>query len=43
MRRFKRCMNIIMSLYVVSFIVHVLITAYAVLCMAWLFFYTVSL
>lgn len=34
MRRFKRCMIIIMSLYVVSFIVHVLITAYAVLCMA---------
>jgi len=32
-------MIIIMSLYVVSFIVHVLITAYAVLCMAWLFFY----
>ncbi len=43
MRRFKRCMTIIMSLYVVSFIVHVLITAYAVLCMAWLFFYIISL
>ena len=43
MRRFKRCMIITMSLYVVSFIVHVLITAYAVLCMAWLFFYIISL
>lgn len=43
MRRFKGCMIIIMSLSVVSFIVHVLITAYAVLCMAWLFYYTISL
>lgn len=43
MRRFKRCMTIIMSLSVVSLIVHVLMTAYAVLCMAWLFFYTISL
>lgn len=34
MRRFKRCMIIIMSLYVVLLIVHVLITAYDVLCMA---------
>jgi hypothetical protein len=32
-----------MSLFVVSFIVHVLMTAYAVLCMAGLFFYTISL
>lgn len=36
-------MIIIMSLFVVSFIGHVLITAYAVLCMAWLFFYTIGL
>lgn len=37
-------MIIIMSFSVVSLIVHVLITAYAVfLCMAWLFFYTISL
>lgn len=36
-------MIIIMSLSVVSLIVHVLITTYAVLCMAWLFFYTISL
>lgn len=36
-------MIIIMSLFVVSFIVYVLMTAYAVLCMAWLFFYTISL
>lgn len=43
MRRFKRCMIIIMSLSVVSLIVHVLMTAYAVLCMAWLFFYTITL
>nr|DAJ63806.1 MAG TPA: hypothetical protein [Caudoviricetes sp.] len=31
MRRFKRCMIIIMSLFVISLIVHVLMTAYAVL------------
>ena len=43
MRRFKRCIIIIMSPSVVSLIVHVLITAYAVLCMAWLFFYIISL
>ena len=43
MRRFKRRMIIIMSLSVVSFIGHVLMTDYAVLCMAWLFFYTISL
>lgn len=36
-------MIIIMSLSVVSLIVHVLITAEAVLCMAWLFFYIISL
>lgn len=36
-------MIIIMSLFTVSLIVHVLITAYAVLCMAWLFFYIISL
>nr|UWG30583.1 MAG: hypothetical protein [Bacteriophage sp.] len=36
-------MIIIMPLSVVSLIVHVLITAYAVLCMAWLFFYTINL
>ncbi|UVX36376.1 MAG: hypothetical protein [Moriyavirus dochi] len=36
-------MVIIMSLSIVSLIVHVLITAYAVLCMAWLFFYIISL
>ena len=34
MRRFKWCMIIIMSLFVVSFIVYVLMTVYAVLCMA---------
>lgn len=43
MRRFKRCMIIIMSLFAVSFIVYVLMTVYAVLCMAWLFFYTINL
>nr|UWD74987.1 MAG: hypothetical protein [Bacteriophage sp.] len=36
-------MIIIMSLSVVSLIVYILITAYAVLCMAWLFFYIISL
>lgn len=36
-------MIIIMSFSVVSLIVHVLITAYAILCMAWLFFYIISL
>lgn len=36
-------MIVIMSLFVVSFKVHVLMTAYAVLCMAWLFFYPISL
>ena len=36
-------MIIIMSRSVVSFIVHVLITAYAVLCMAGLLFYIISL
>ena len=43
MRRFKRCMIVIMSLFVVSFMVHVLVTAYAVLCMAWPFFCTIIL
>ena len=36
-------MIIVMSIFVVSPIVYVLTTAYAVLCMAWLFFYTISL
>ena len=43
MRRFKRCMIIIMSVFGVSPMVYVLMTVYAVLCMAWLFFYTISL
>lgn len=43
MRRFKRCVIIVLLLSVVSLIVHVLMTAYAVLSMAWLFFYTISL
>ena len=43
MRRFKRCVILVVLLAVVSWIVHVLITTYAVLCMAWLFFYTISL
>lgn len=43
MRRFKRCVIIVFSLAAVSLIVHVLTTAYAVLCMAWLFFYAISL
>ena len=43
MRRFKRCLILALLLAVVSFIVHVLITAYAVLYMAWLFFYTITL
>jgi hypothetical protein len=34
---------LVFSLAAVSLIVHVLITAYAVLCMAWLFFYMISL
>nr|DAH86580.1 MAG TPA: hypothetical protein [Bacteriophage sp.] len=43
MRRFKRCVILVLLLAVVSLIVHVLMTAYAVLYMAWLFFYTISL
>ena len=43
MRHFKRCVILALLLAVVSFIVHVLMTAYAVLYMAWLFFYTISL
>ena len=43
MRRFKRCVILVLLLAVVSLIVHVLITAYSVLCMAWLFFYTITL
>lgn len=43
MRRFKRCVILVLLLAVVSLIVHVLMTAYAVLCMAWLFFYTITL
>lgn len=42
MRRFKRCVILVLLLAVVSVIVHVLITAYSVLCMAWLFFYMIS-
>lgn len=36
-------MTIIMALSAVSLMVHVLITAYAVLCMEWPFFYTITL
>ena len=43
MRRFKWCVIIVLLLAVVSLIVHVLMTAYAVLSMAWLFFYTICL
>lgn len=43
MRRFKRCVILVLLPAVVSFIVHVLITACTVLCMTWLFFYTISL
>lgn len=43
MRRFKRCLILVLLLAVVSLIVHVLITDYSVLCMAWLFFYTINL
>ena len=43
MRRFKRCLILVLLLAVVSLIVHVLMTAYAVLYMAWLFFYTITL
>jgi len=43
MRRFKRCVILVLLLAVVSLIVHVLMTVYAVLCMAWLFFYMISL
>lgn len=43
MRRFKRCVILVLLLAVVSLIVHVLMTAYAVLWMVWLFFYTITL
>lgn len=43
MRRFKRCVILVVLLAVVLLIVHVLVTVYAVLCMAWLFFYIISL
>ena len=43
MRRFKRCVILALLLAVVSLIVHVLMTAYAVLSMAWLFFYIITL
>ena len=43
MRRFKRCVILALLLAVVLLIVHVLMTAYAVLYMAWLFFYTITL
>ena len=43
MRRFKRCVILALLLAAVSFIVHVLMTAYAVLSMAWLFFYAITL
>lgn len=43
MRRFKRCVILVVLLAVVSLIVHVLMTVYGVLYMAWLFFYINSL
>lgn len=43
MRRFKRCVILVVLLAVVLLIVHVLMTVYAVLYMAWLFFYIISL
>lgn len=43
MRRFKRWLILVLMFAVVSLIVHVLMTAYAVLCMAWLFFYPINL
>ena len=43
MRRFKRWLILVLMFAVVSLIVHVLMTGYAVLCMAWLFFYPINL
>lgn len=43
MRRFKRWLILVLMFAVVSLIVHVLMTVYAVLCMAWLFFYIITL
>lgn len=43
MRLFKRCVILALLLAVVSLIVYVLMMAYAVLRMAWLFFYIIGL
>lgn len=43
MRRFKRWPILVLMFAVVSLMVHVLMTAYAVLCVAWLFFYTITI
>lgn len=43
MRRFKRWLILVLMFAVVSLIIPVLMTAYAVLCMAGLFFYTINL
>lgn len=43
MRRFKRCVILALLLAVVSLIVHVLMTTYAVLYMTWMFFHMITL